>query len=147
MPEEHPPSELLVQSVVEQMKGLGTDHRAVVVGPAGDDRGEQADKIDLSCRFVPADDLRQLRPVAFDCLCTGRDERFEAPSPRRVVLAGARLPHLEAEEVEASRAPRLFERVGDAGLRLAQLQSDAFKPCLRQVTTVLDYAAVPVEDD
>src|SRR5262249_5350027 len=115
MPEEHPPSELLVQSVVEPMKGLGTDHRAVVVGPAGDDRVEQADKIDLSCRFVPADDLRQLRPVAFHCLCTGRNERLEAPSPRRVVLARPVLANLEAEEVEAGLAPFLFERVGDVG--------------------------------
>src|SRR5712692_9302296 len=147
MPEEHPPSELLVQSMVEQMKGLCTDHGAVVVGPAGDDRVEQADEIALSCRFVPADELRQLRPVAFHCLCTGRDERLEAPSPRRVVLARPVLANLEAEEVEAGLAPFLFERVGDAGLRLAQLQSDAFKPCLRQLTTVLDHGAVPVEDD
>src|SRR4029453_18968400 len=63
------------------------------------------------------------------------------------VLARAVLPHLEAEEVEAGLAPFFFERVGDTRLRLAQLQADAFEPFLRQVTTVLDHGAVPVEHD
>src|SRR5262245_25393711 len=147
MPEERPPSKLLVQAVVEPMKGLRTDHRAVVIGPASDERVEQANKIDLPCRFVPADELRQLRPVAFHCFLTGRDERFEAPPSRRVVLAGAILPHVEAEEVEACLAPFFFERVGDTSLRLAQLQADAFEPFLRQVSTLLDHGSVPVEYD
>src|SRR5712691_2548654 len=57
------------------------------------------------------------------------------------------LANTEAKKVEACFATCLFERVCDAGLLLAQLQSDAFKPFLRQVTTVLDHGAVPVEDD
>ena len=92
------------------------------------------------------DQCRQRRPVALHRLVTWPDERFEAPAPRRVVLARSVLAHLEAQEIEACFALDFFKRVGDTRLVLAQLQSDALQPCLRQVATLFNNGSVPMED-
>jgi hypothetical protein len=147
VPEERPSSALLIQLVVEPMEGRRTDHRAIVMCPTSDDRVKYPDQVRLLGRLVLTDDLRQLRPVAFHRLFAWPDERCEATSPRRVVLAGSMLANLEAKKVEACFALCCFERMRDAGLLLAPLQSDVLQPCLRQVATWLDHGAVPVEDD
>jgi hypothetical protein len=54
---------------------------------------------------------------------------------------------MKAKKVETCFALCFFERMYDAGFLLAQLQSDALQPFLRQVATLLDNASVPVEDD
>jgi hypothetical protein len=147
VPEKRPSSELLIQAVVEQMKGLRTDYRTIVIGPASNDRVEDADQVRLLGRLMLTDQRRQRRPVAFHRLLTWPDERFEATSSRRIVLARSILAHLEAKKVEACFALDFFKRVCDARLLLAQLQSDALQPCLRQVATLFDDGSVPVEDD
>ena len=146
VPEKRPSSELLIQAVVEQMKGPCTDHCTIVIGPASDDRVEDADQVRLLGRFMLTDQCRQRRPVAFHRLVTRPDERFEATSSGRIVLARSILAHLEAQKVEACFALDFFKRVGDTRLVLAQLQSDALQPCLRQVATLFDDGSVPVED-
>jgi hypothetical protein len=85
--------------------------------------------------------------MALHRLLTWRDERFEAPSPRCVVLTRSILAHLEAQNIAAGFALDFFKRVGEARLVLAQLQSDVLQPCLRQVATWFDNGAVPREDN
>ena len=131
VPDKRPSSELLIQSVVEQMKGLRTDHRTIVIGPASNDRVEDADQVRLLGCLVLTDHRRQRCPVAFHRLWTWPDERFEATSPRCVVLTCSILAHLEAQKIEACFALDFVKRVGDARLLLAQLQSDVLQPCLR----------------
>lgn len=147
VPEKRPSSELLIESVVEPMEGLRADHRPIVIGPASDDGVQHPNQVRLSGRPVLADQLRQPRPVAFHRLWTWLDECFEAASPRRVVLARVILANLEAQKVEACFALDCFECMGDTGLLLAQLQSDALQPFLRQVATVLDHGSVSMEYD
>jgi hypothetical protein len=147
VPEKRPSSELLIEPVVEQMEGLRTDHRPIVIGPASDDGVEHPNQVRLLGRLVLADRLRQRRPVAFHRLFAWLDECFEAVSPRRVVLARVILANLKAKKVEACFALYFFERVCEAGFLLAQLQSDALQPFLRQMATLLDNASVPVEYD
>lgn len=60
MPEKRPSSELLIQLAVEPMEGRRTDHRAIVIGPARDDRVEYPDQVRLLGRLVLSDDLSQL---------------------------------------------------------------------------------------
>ena len=62
MPEKRPSSELLIQAVVEQMERPRTDHRTIVIGPASDDRVEDADQVRLLGRLVLTDQRRQLSP-------------------------------------------------------------------------------------
>ena len=147
VPEKRPSSELLIQAVVEQMKGLCTDHRTLVIGPASNDRVEDADQVRLLGCLVLTDQRRQRCPVAFHRLLTWPDECFEATSPRCVVLTCSILAHLEAQKIEACFALDFFQRVGDARLLLAQLQSDVLQPCLRQVATLFDNGSVPMEDN
>jgi hypothetical protein len=59
--------------------------------------------------------------VAFHRLVAWPDERFEATSSRRVVLARSILAHLEAKKVKACFALDFFKCVGDARLLLTQL--------------------------
>jgi hypothetical protein len=125
------------------MKGPRTDHCTIVIGPASDDRIEDADQVRLLGRLMLTDQRRQRRPVAFHRLLTWPDERFEATSSRCIVLARSILAHLEAQKVEACFALDFFKRVGDARLLLAQLQSDALQPYLRQVATVFDDGSDP----
>src|SRR5262245_40193501 len=146
VPEKRPSSALLIQAVVEQMQGLRTDHRPIVIGPASDDRVEEADPVRLLGRFMLTDQCRQRGPVAFYRLVTWPDECFEAPTPRRVVLARSVLAHLEAQEMKTCFALDFFQGVGNTRLWLAQRQADALQPCLRQVATVFDNGSVPVED-
>src|SRR5262249_22495763 len=110
VPEKRPSSELLIQSVVEQMKRPRTDHCTIVIGPASDDRVQDADQVCLRGRLVLTDQRRQRCLVAFHRLLTWPNERFEAPSSRRVVLARAILAHLEPKKVEACFALDLFKR-------------------------------------
>ena len=147
VPEKRPSSELLLQSVVEQMKRPRADHRTIVIGPASDDWVEDANQVRLLGCLVLTNQCRQCCPVALHRLFTWSDERFEATSPRRIVLARAGLAHLEAQKAEAGFALDFFERVGDASLLFAQLQSDVLQPCLRQVATLFDNGSVPMEDD
>jgi len=146
VPEKRPSSELLIQAVVEQMKGPCTDHCTIVISPASDDRVEYADQVRLLGRLMLTDQRRQRRPVAFHRLVAWPDERFEATSLRRIVLARSVLTHLETKKVEACFTRDFFKRVGDARLLLTQLQADALQPCLRQVATLFDDGSVPVED-
>src|SRR5262252_8304963 len=124
-----------------------TDHCTIVIGPASDDRVKDADQVRLFGRLMLTDQRRQRRPVAFHRLLTWSDERFEATSSRRIVLARSMLAHLEAKKVEACFALDFFKRVCDARLLFAQLQADALQPCLRQVATLFDDSSVPMEDD
>src|SRR5262249_34744235 len=128
VPEKHPSSELLIQAVVEQMKGLRTDHRTIGIGPASNDRVEEARQVRLLGRFVLLDPRRQRGPVAFHRLFAWPDERFEATSPCCIVLTRSILAHLEAQKIEACFALDFFKCVGDACLLLAQLQSDVLQP-------------------
>src|SRR5262245_37463258 len=146
VPEKRPSSELLIQSVVEQMERLCADHRTIVIGPASDDRVKDADQVRLLGRLMLTDQRRQRRPVAFHRLLTWSDERFEATSLRRIVLARSVLTHLKTKKVEACFTRDFFKRVGDARLLLTQLQAAALQPCLRQVATLFDDGSVPVED-
>src|SRR5215472_4804631 len=146
VPEKRPSSELLIQSVVEQMKRPRTDHCPIVIGPASDDRVQEADQVRLRGRLLLTDQRRQRCPVAFHRLVTWSDERFETTSSRRIVLARAILAHLEAQKVEACFALDFVKRVGDARLLFTQLQADALQPRLRQVATVFDDGSVPMED-
>ncbi len=52
MPEKRPSSEFLIESVVEQMEGLRTDHRPIIIGPAGDHRVEYPNQVRLLGRLV-----------------------------------------------------------------------------------------------
>ena len=128
------------------MKGPCTDHCTIVISPASDERVEYADQVRLLGRLMLTDQRRQRRPVAFHRLVAWPDERFEATSLRRIVLARSVLTHLETKKVEACFTRDFFKRVGDARLLLTQLQADALQPCLRQVATLFDDGSVPVED-
>ena len=66
VPEKRLSSELLIQLVVEPVEGRRTDHRAMVICPAGDNRVEDPNQIRLLGRLVLADPLRERCPVAFD---------------------------------------------------------------------------------
>jgi hypothetical protein len=147
MPEKRPSSELLIESMVEQLEGRRAHYRPIVIGPASDHRVEHPNQVRLLGCLVLADQLREPRPVAFDCRFAWRDEGFEAASPRRVVLARRVLANLEAKKVKACFALACVERRGDAGLVLTQFQADALQPFLHQMATVLDHASVPVEHD
>jgi hypothetical protein len=147
VPDKRPSSELLIEAVVEPIEGLRTDHRTLVIGPASADRVQHPKQVRLLGRPVLADQLRQPRPVAFPRLCTWLEACFEATSPRRVVLARVMLANLEAENVDACFALYCCECMGDPGLLLAQLPSDALQPFLRQVATWLDHASVSVAYD
>src|SRR5262252_6290786 len=102
------------------MKGPRTDHCTIGIGPASDDRIEDADQIGLLGRLMLTDQRRQHRPVAFHRLLTWPDERFEATSSRRIVLARSILAHLEAQKVEACFALDFFKRGCDARLLFTQ---------------------------
>ena len=93
------------------------------------------------------DQRRQRRPVALHRFLTWSDERFEATASRRVVLPRSILAHMEAKKVETCCPLCLFKRMCNAGFLLVQLQSDVLQPCLRQVVTLFDNRAIPVEDD
>jgi hypothetical protein len=68
MPKECPSSELLIESVVEQMKSLRAHYRPIVIGPARDHWVEYPHEICLLGCLRMADDLREPCPVAFDGL-------------------------------------------------------------------------------
>jgi hypothetical protein len=147
VPAKRPSSALLIQAVVEPMQGLRTAHRTRGIGPARNDRGEQADQVRWLSRLVRTDQRRPRCPVAFHRLLPWRDERFAAPSPRCVVLPRSILAHLEAQKIAACFALYFFKRVGDACLLLAPLQSDVLQPCWRPGATLCDNGSVPVEDN
>ena len=68
MPKECPSSELLIESVVKQMKGLRAYHRPIIIRPARDHRVEEPNEIRLLGSLISADHLRELGPVAFNRL-------------------------------------------------------------------------------
>jgi hypothetical protein len=65
VPEQRPSSELLIQAVVEQMKGPYTDHCTVVIGPASDEQVKEADQVRLLGRLMLTDQRRGLRKLGF----------------------------------------------------------------------------------
>lgn len=79
-----PSPQCIVQVVVELVERLRAHHCALVVGPSGDGRVEQTNEIALLGCLVPADALRQLRPVALHRLLARCEQRFEA-APRAVL--------------------------------------------------------------
>ena len=81
MPKECPSSELLIEPVVKQMKGLRAYHRPIIIGPARDHRVKEPNEVRLLGGLISADHLRELGPVAFNRFRAWLDERFEAASP------------------------------------------------------------------